>query len=291
MTTARETMLRRPHAAVTADKSTRLTVRVHVFGRSHPCSFRAGSRSQPGSPVGGRGDDMSLDLALGAAVALAPNGSMKFVDRIDHRTRADIAELGVLRTVAPQQVVFLQGEAHGRVAIIESGLLKVTAASDAGRTALLGVRGPGDAMGLAGAVSGRPRVSTVTSIGPSRLRVLTAREFDELVRRHPAVLAEVIGLLADRLHEAVEWRLFAGEAVPVRLARALLHLAASHGRTRQDGAVVIDLALTQDDLAAFIATSRDSVAKTLMAWRSKGMVETRRRGIVLLEPAALREIR
>jgi CRP/FNR family transcriptional regulator, cyclic AMP receptor protein len=53
--------------------------------------------------------------------------------------------------------------------------------------------------------------------------------------------------------------------------------------------VLITLPLSQDELAAWSASSREAVAKTLHLLRELGWVETHRRRILVRDVAALRE--
>ena len=78
----------------------------------------------------------------------------------------------------------------------------------------------------------------------------------------------------------------AAEDVPQRLAQCLVSLARLHG-VEEDGAVVVDLPLSQLDLANIVGASRDAVAKTLQSWRDSDLVRTSRRRIEMLDLDAL----
>ena len=47
-------------------------------------------------------------------------------------------------------------------------------------------------------------------------------------------------------------------------------------------------AFSQDELAAMVGASRESVARALARLRAAGLLETRRRGVALIDVAALR---
>jgi CRP-like cAMP-binding protein len=72
-----------------------------------------------------------------------------------------------------------------------------------------------------------------------------------------------------------------------RLATMLVDLAARHGRDTADG-VEIAIALSQDEIAGMIGASRDSVTRALASMRSRGLVETGRRSIIVRDLDALR---
>ena len=53
----------------------------------------------------------------------------------------------------------------------------------------------------------------------------------------------------------------------------------------------IELAITQEDLAAWTGSSREAVIRALRALRELGWIETRRRGVTVLEVEQLRRAR
>jgi CRP/FNR family transcriptional regulator, global nitrogen regulator len=72
----------------------------------------------------------------------------------------------------------------------------------------------------------------------------------------------------------------------VRLANLLPLLAQKFGQSR-DGLVTIDLRLTHQDLAAMVASTRESVTKVLNEMRNRDVIEVEAGRITLKDPAAL----
>ena len=72
----------------------------------------------------------------------------------------------------------------------------------------------------------------------------------------------------------------------VRLANLLPLLAQKFGQSR-DGLVTIDLRLTHQDLAAMVASTRESVTKVLNEMRNRDVIEVAAGRITLKDPAAL----
>jgi CRP/FNR family transcriptional regulator len=74
----------------------------------------------------------------------------------------------------------------------------------------------------------------------------------------------------------------------VRLANLLPILAQKFGERDEDGSsVTIDLRLTHQDLAAMVASTRESVTKVLNEMRTRGVVEIESGRITLKDYAAL----
>jgi CRP/FNR family transcriptional regulator/CRP/FNR family cyclic AMP-dependent transcriptional regulator len=72
-----------------------------------------------------------------------------------------------------------------------------------------------------------------------------------------------------------------------RLVKKLLELAEAHGRP-VDGAVEIELPMTQEDLAAMIGATRASVNKLLGWYEDHGAIQRRGRRIAIFDEDRLR---
>ena len=72
-----------------------------------------------------------------------------------------------------------------------------------------------------------------------------------------------------------------------RICSILLRLAEAHG-TARDGAVVLHLPVTHQDLAAMAGTTRESVNRMLNDLRRRGVLEMNRNLIVLKDVEALK---
>jgi CRP/FNR family transcriptional regulator, cyclic AMP receptor protein len=59
--------------------------------------------------------------------------------------------------------------------------------------------GSGDFLGEIALVTGTPRTATVTTTAPSRMLVITARDFKALLRRTPSIQLKILEALASRL--------------------------------------------------------------------------------------------
>ena len=94
-----------------------------------------------------------------------------------------------------------------------------------------------------------------------------------------------LGALARRLTEQAADLVFLD--IHGRMAKLLLTLAEERGKESADG-IVLDLNLTQADLAAMVGGSRQSVNQTLRSFKSRGYLDIEGRIIRLKKPAELR---
>jgi CRP/FNR family transcriptional regulator, cyclic AMP receptor protein len=185
------------------------------------------------------------------------------------------------RTFARGEVVFHRGDIADALHLIVRGRFSVSIITPLGDTAMLGVRGPGEAFGDLALVSGgaTERSATVSALEPGETRSVLRDDFARLRRDHPAIDAVLIAILAEsvrRLSEQVtEAYYLPAEA---RVLRRLAELAELYG-----GAVP----LPQEALAELAGTSRATVNRVLREQEQRGVVELGRAKIVVLERDAL----
>jgi len=181
------------------------------------------------------------------------------------------------RTFARGEVVFHRDDPANALHLILTGRFGVSITTPLGETALLAVRGPGDAFGELALVSGREtlRSATVAALEPAETRSVFRDDFARLRREHPdvdavltAILAERVTRLSERLTEAYY---LAAEA---RVLRRLEELAELYG-----GAVP----LPQEALAELAGTSRATVNRVLREQEKQGHVQLGRARIVVGE--------
>src|SRR5689334_3768747 len=157
-----------------------------------------------------------------------------------------------------------------------------------GRHALLDVRVSGDVVGEISALNGTPRSATVTTCRDSTIRIIERDDFRAFLRDHPDAAMAMAGIVADRLRMANRRRVdFASYPVRVRLARVLWEIASTYGRRGRTG-IVVDIQLTQSELATMCGAAEITLQKGLRDLRDSGVVDTGYRQIVVRDSEALR---
>ncbi|MEO3748410.1 Crp/Fnr family transcriptional regulator [Plantactinospora sp. B5E13] len=220
--------------------------------------------------------------------ALRPPGT--FLGRLQPLTRERLLAVGVRRSVKEAQVVIREGALESYVVLLDEALVKVTVALSDGRHALLAIRVSGDIVGEISALNGTPRTATVTACRPSVIHIIHRQAFRAFLRDYPEAALEVAGIVADRLRWANRRRTdFTSYPVRIRLARVLWELAVAYGRRTPRG-VVVDIRLTQDELATLCGAAEISLQKALGGLRADGIIETGYREIVVRDGEALRSI-
>jgi CRP/FNR family transcriptional regulator, cyclic AMP receptor protein len=198
-----------------------------------------------------------------------------------------LAALGRVRRFRKGAVLFGEGDRSDWVGYILKGSVKASTFGEDGRETVHNVLGRCDLLGDLAGIDGEPRSATVTALETVEVSVVPAQAFTEFLTAHPAHPAAAVELLRSvtrRLRAADRRRAeFGSMDVVSRLARLLLELRERYGH----GDATIGISLTQEELAGWTGASREAVVKALRVLRERGLIETARRQIRILDPDAL----
>lgn len=204
-----------------------------------------------------------------------------FLSLLDDIERGVLLQLGTHRDFSRHAILMYQGEPGERVMILEAGRVKVSRIEPGGRETMLSIRDPGDLLGEVALVDERPRVASVTALERVRALVIASSVFRGHLERTPRVAVALLEVQTRRFREATLKRSqFAASDTIGRLAARLVELSERYGTQREDG-IEIDLALTQDDIAAWTGASRAGVAKAFQTLRRLGWIETHPRRVLV----------
>jgi CRP-like cAMP-binding protein len=210
-----------------------------------------------------------------------------FTTRLAPSDRDALFELGSERTYARNSRVFHEGDRSNFVVVIIDGRIKIVSTSPDGAESLLSVRGPGSLVGELAALDDAPRLASAVVLEPATALVLTADQFRDFLAHRPRAALELVRTLIERLRESDRRRAeFGSYDVTRRLAALLLEL--SSGESPRRGRAGIEL--SQHELAGMIGASRESVARALTTLRGRGLVETGRRAITVVDAEGLRTL-
>lgn len=221
---------------------------------------------------------------------MQPTALRGLLAKLTEGDRSSLLRVGRVRLFAPGEHLCRQGAAGAFVALILRGTAKVVMSTADGARTMLGMCGPGELVGELSAVRGEgtAQEASVTAVDHITCRVITPPQFRSLLVERPAVQHAIMEQVVERMRRAATMNLHsAAYPIGVRIVHALLDLAQQHGQPSREG-TVIDLALSQQDLAEFIGGHRVSVARALADLRKRELIATGRQTIVLRDLAALR---
>lgn len=201
-----------------------------------------------------------------------------------------LEEMGVPkadRIYAPGDDIYREGEYGDALYVLASGVLKLVRTYSGSKQATLRLLKPWDIFGhlaFAGEARQRAYAEAVTECKVTKVPKIFV---ERAIRQEPRVAFKLMTLWELRLVQYEELvQCLLPRETEVRLANLLPILAQKFG-DRVDGVVNIDLRLTHQDLAAMVASTRESVTKVLNDMRNRGVIEIESGRITVKDTGAL----
>jgi CRP/FNR family transcriptional regulator len=196
------------------------------------------------------------------------------------------------RTYQPGDAIYNEGEYGDALYVLISGVVKLFRPYSGSKEATLRLAKPWDIFGhlaFAGETRQRAYAEAVTECRVTKVPKIF---MERAIRREPQAALKMMTLLELRLVQYEELvRCLLPRETEVRLANLLPILARKFGGGDPlDGPVTIDLRLTHQDLAAMVASTRESVTKVLNEMRNRGVVEVEGGRITLKDYGALAKL-
>ncbi|HEX7298800.1 MAG TPA: Crp/Fnr family transcriptional regulator [Solirubrobacteraceae bacterium] len=219
---------------------------------------------------------------------MADSGDLHFLDALSQGNVDELRALGRLRRYPVGARLFNEREAGDAVLVLLSGRVKLSATTESGREALLGIRVPGELIGEMSAIDRAPRSATATALEPVEVLSVSSEAFVAYLHNTPGVALVLVRVLNRRLRDADHKRVeFLAQDTVGRVCSRLVELAERFGEPGHSG-TDINIAITQEDLAGWTGSSREAAIRALRTLRELGWIATGRRTITLLDLEMLR---
>jgi len=195
------------------------------------------------------------------------------------------------RVYQPGDAIYSEGEYGDALYVLISGVVKLFRPYSGSKEATLRLLKAWDIFGhlaFAGETKQRAYAEAVTECKVTKIPKIF---MERAIRREPQAALKMMTLLELRLVQYEELvKCLLPRETEVRLANLLPILARKFGRAPLDGSVTIDLRLTHQDLAAMVASTRESVTKVLNEMRNRDVVEVEGGRITLKDYGALAKL-
>jgi CRP-like cAMP-binding protein len=183
--------------------------------------------------------------------------------------------------------VFSEGEPARELCFVVLGRLKIVK-STPGRELILGLFGPGEAVGMVAVFEGRPYPASAVALEPSTVVHVPEHEFFAKLGDHAGLVKRLFqGLMTRQLELTKRLTDLTGH-VDARIARLFLTLADKAGRPEGKG-ILIRIALTRQEIADLAATTVETAIRVMSRWGKDGIVETREDGFFVPDPGELKK--
>jgi len=187
-------------------------------------------------------------------------------------------------------VLFVEGQPPRGIYIICAGRVKLTTTSRDGKTLILRIAQGGEVLGLHGTVSGKPYELTAETLQPCQLDFIKRDDFLNFLQNHADACLNAAHHLSENCQTAYDMirSLGLSHSVSEKLARLLLEWA-SDGEQTKDG-IRIKIALTHEEIAQLIGTSRETVTRVLGEFRDKDLAKLHGSTLLIRNRGALEKL-
>ena len=187
-------------------------------------------------------------------------------------------------------LLFIEKQISRGVYVLCEGEVKLSISSREGKKLSLRIVKPGDVLGLAGTLADLPHEVTAETTRPSQVAFVRRDDFLRFLTRHPEAYLAVAKQLGAHYQVACEQlrTVALSASAPARLAKMLLDFSAARQGTKQGAR--FNWSLTHDEIGNFIGTTRETVTRTLSAFKSRHLVTLRGSSLLILDRAALESL-
>ncbi len=234
---------------------------------------------QTGSSVPRKTDQIGDDLLARARVFAGLNPA----------ALAEVAAGASKIALMAGEPFFAQGDPAKAFFVLLEGRVRITQVTPEGHQVTLRYIGPGQMFGAVPLFAGGPYPASAFTV-----LSCTAARWDlgltsQLAQRHPAILANALTIIGGRLQEMQDrYRELATERVERRIARVVLHLAQPRDGAGPDRE--IDFPISRQDIADMAGATLHTASRILSSWERRGLLESHRMRIRIVEPATVRAI-
>ena len=200
---------------------------------------------------------------------------------LDPALAAELVAAGRIATLDAGQWIYSEGDEEPGLCLVVDGVLRLEASVGPDRDVLLGLAGPGQAIGQSRRFGGGRRIVSARAQRAARALLVPDAALPGIAARQPGAWPATMALLYDQLdlavhNAALNLCLSPRERVAARLAQ----LADDKG----------DVPATQADLAEMCGLSRKSTSGHVLALAKRGWVAPGYRSLRVLDAVALRAI-
>lgn len=200
---------------------------------------------------------------------------------------ADVIKEGRRISLSPKSMLFYQGDSAISCFLVLQGRLKLTKLNEQGKEVILRYIGAGELTAAITVLKNWEYPVSAVSVEDTDITGWDKPTMMQLMRRYPDISINLLGIVLERIDDMQHRYLeVCTEHVDQRIARSLLRLMRRAGLKTKEG-ILIDIALSRQNIADYSGTTLYTVSRTLSAWEKTGWIRSGREQIIVLNPHAL----
>jgi CRP/FNR family cyclic AMP-dependent transcriptional regulator len=214
---------------------------------------------------------------------------LEFFCQLDLPALKDFEAIKSLNVYPSNSVLFIEKEQPRGIFVLCEGQIKLSISSSEGKTLILKIARPGEALGLMAVVGGTPYQFTAETLRPSQVAFVRTEDFLRFLKNHREVYKNVVEQFVSSFEGVCnQLRTVGLSAAPTRLARVLLDWSDRTGRERNGSRITMPL--THEEIAECIGSTRETVTRILTRFKDRRWITTRGASITIHDRRALEAI-
>jgi CRP/FNR family transcriptional regulator len=207
------------------------------------------------------------------AFGLPNQAGSEFFSKLSIEAVQDLMSIEHPTSYPANMMLFSEKDPAQGVFVVLEGEVKLSINSSDGRRLILRIAKRGEILGLDSALSGQASEMTAETLYPCKIARIARRDFLSFMARHPEAYKIVTEELGRQIGMAcAQLRTVAlSSSAPEKLARLLLDFS-QNGHTTELG-TRFRFSLTHEEIGEFIGTSRETVTRTLSAFKTRHLVD------------------
>jgi len=200
---------------------------------------------------------------------------------------ADVIKQGRRINLPPKSMLFYQGDPAISCFLVMQGRLKLTKLNEQGKEVILRYIGTGELTAAIAVLKNWDYPVSAESVEDTEVTAWDKSTIMQLMHQYPDISINLLGIVLERIDDMQNRYLeVCTEHVDQRIARSLLRLMRRAGLKTEEG-ILIDIALSRQNIADYSGTTLYTVSRTLSAWEKKGWIRSGREQIIVLNPHSL----
>ncbi|HWO02537.1 MAG TPA: Crp/Fnr family transcriptional regulator [Blastocatellia bacterium] len=188
-------------------------------------------------------------------------------------------------------VLFFEGQSPRGVFVVCRGSIKLSASSSEGKALITQIASEGDLIGLSATMAGKPYEVTAEALEPCTVNVVKRDDFLRFLTEHSEACLKVAQHLGNDYHAAFEKARTLGlsSSAKEKLARLILDWISRDAKPDQQ-VIKVRLALTHEEIAQMINTSRETVTRLLSDFKTDNIVQIKGATLLVRDRQALESL-
>lgn len=222
---------------------------------------------------------------------------MKLVKKIPFFSLLNENELKLIEKIAFEknyqkgEYIFFEGDPGNKFFIIKSGQVKLTKMIADGSEQILNIFSDNDIIAEIVAFDKGNYPASAITITETTMIVFAQTELENLILKYPNIAIKLLREMSGRLRRAQKnVRDLALKDSSAKVAELLLFLSQKYGLKNDKDQISLNIALTQQELASMIGSSRETVSRILNQFENKGLIKTSRKKILIYQLEKLKNL-